>query len=209
MPRIAEAKPAAEPSSPRQVARYRRILRAAADLAAEKGIDRVQMHDVARDSEVAIGTLYRYFPSKTHLFTGVMADQVDRLDVTAIEPKAGEDPVDAVVRLLARASRNLMRQPLLATAMFQAANSANAATVPDVGRIDSTFLSLMLRLLRIDAPSAQDVTLVRLLLQCWYGVLTSSLNGRIALPDAEADLRLACRLLLAPRSNGGQAGTSR
>ncbi|MGH3095228.1 MAG: TetR family transcriptional regulator [Streptosporangiales bacterium] len=209
MPRIAEARPAAEPSSPRQVERYRRILRAAADLAAEKGLERVQMHDVAKDAEVAIGTLYRYFPSKTHLFTTVMAAQVRRFEETTPECEHGEDPEDAVYRTLVRASRSLVRRPLLAIAMLQSANSANVATVPDAGQIDNTFRDLVLRILRLDTPTAKDVTLVRLLLQCWYGVLSSSLNGRMSLPDAEADIRLACRLLLATRSNAGAAEPSR
>lgn len=220
MPRVAETRAAAEPSSPRQIARYRRILHAAADIAAEKGLDRVQMHDVARDAQVAIGTLYRYFPSKTHLFTGVMADQVERLAESITIPKVAEDPEEAVYDILVRSSRNLLRRPLLAMATMQCANSADAATVPDVGRIDNSFLDIMLRTLRLEEPTAKDVTLVRLLLQCWYGVLTSSLNGRMALPDAEVDLRLACRLLLAERSNGsgssagntgstGSAGSSR
>jgi len=209
VPRVAENRAAAEPSSPRQIARYRRILRAAADLAAENGLDRVQMHDVARDAEVAIGTLYRYFPSKTHLFTGVMVDQVERLSESLTPPKSGEDPEEAVYQLLVHAGRSLVRRPLLAMAMLQSANSASAATVPDVGRIDNLFLDIMLRTLQLEDPSAQDVTLVRLLLQCWYGVLTSSLNGRMALPDAEVDLRLACRLLLAERSNApGRPETS-
>jgi len=209
VPRVAENRPAAEPSSPRQIARYRRILRAAAELGAERGLDRVQMHDVARDAEVAIGTLYRYFPSKTHLFTGVMADQVEQLRESVTAPKAGEDPEEAVYDILVRSSRNLLRRPLLAMATLQCANSADAATVPDVGRIDNSFLDIMLRTLRLDEPTAKDVTLVRLLLQCWYGVLTSSLNGRMALPDAEVDLRLGCRLLLAERSNApGEAQSS-
>lgn len=205
VPRIAEARPAAEPSSPRQVERHRRILRAAVNLAAERGYERVQMHDVAKEASVAIGTLYRYFPSKTHLFTGVMADQVGRLDATTPVPRPGQDPEDAVYEVMVRASRSLVRRPLLATAMLQAANSANAATVPDAGRIDDTFRDLVLRTLRIDEPTAQDVTLVRLLLQCWFGVITSSLNGRMSLPDAEKDIRLACHLLLARRSNGGSS----
>lgn len=209
MPRVAENRPAAEPSSPRQIARYRRILRAAAELGAERGLDRVQMHDVARDAEVAIGTLYRYFPSKTHLFTGVMADQVEQLRESVTAPKPGEDPEEAVYDILVRSSRNLLRRPLLAMATLQCANSADAATVPDVERIDNSFLDIMLRTLRLDEPTAKDVTLVRLLLQCWYGVLTSSLNGRMALPDAEVDLRLGCRLLLAERSNApGEAQSS-
>lgn len=201
MPRIAEARPAAEPTSPRQIERYHRILRAAANLASEKGFERVQMHDVAKDAEVAIGTLYRYFPSKTHLFTGVMAAQARRLAETTPDAAPGEDVEEAVSRTLVRASRNLLRRPLLAAALLQSSNSANAATVPDVGVIDNTFRDLLLRLLRLDAPTAEDLALVRLLLQCWYGVLTSSLNGRMSLPDAEADIRLACRMLLATRSN--------
>lgn len=201
MPRIAEARPAAEPNSPRQIERYHRILRAAADLASEKGLERVQMHDVAKDAEVAIGTLYRYFPSKTHLFTGVMAAQARRLAETTPDVTPGEDGEEAVFRTLVRASRNLLQRPLLAAALLQSSNSANAATVPDVGVIDNTFRDLLLRLLQLEAPTAQDLALVRLLLQCWYGVLTSSLNGRMSLPDAEADIRLACRMLLATRSN--------
>ncbi|MEK8145910.1 helix-turn-helix domain-containing protein [Streptomyces sp. M10(2022)] len=61
MPRIAEARAGAEPSSPKQHARRRGILRAAADIAAETGLERVQMHEVAKSAGVAIGTLYRYF----------------------------------------------------------------------------------------------------------------------------------------------------
>ncbi len=201
MPRIAEARAAAEPSSPEQVARQHRILRAAAALAAEKGPERVQMHEVARDAGVAIGTLYRYFPSKTHLFTALLAEQVERFDESLGEPSGEEEPEEAVAGVLAAASRELLRRPLLATAMLQSFNTANAATVTDVARIDRTFDSIILRTLGIGEPTAKDLSLIRLLQQLWYGVLQSSLNGRISLPDAEADITMACRLLLAPRSN--------
>jgi TetR/AcrR family transcriptional regulator, cholesterol catabolism regulator len=202
VPRIAEVRGAAEPSSPNQKARHTRILRAAADLAAEKGLDRVQMHEVAKDAGVAIGTLYRYFPSKTYLFTAVMAEQVDRLDSSTVGPRAGQSPEEATYELLVTASRQLLRRPALAAALFQSANAAHATEVPDAGRIDRTFRNLLLRTLGIDDPSAQDVTVVWLLMQCWYGLLTSVLNGRRSLPDAEADLRVACRLLLAGCRSG-------
>lgn len=204
MPRIAESRPPAEPSSPGQRARHLRILRAAAHFGAEKGLERVQMHEVAKAAGVAIGTLYRYFPSKTHLFTAVMAEQIDRLSASAPGVASDTAPEDAVADLLVHAGRQLLVTPALASAMLQSANAANAAMVTDAGRIDTRFHSLLLRTLELDDPTAHDITLVRLLVQCWYGVLQSSLNGRISMPDAENDIRVACRLLLVPRSNAPQ-----
>ncbi|GAA0382336.1 TetR family transcriptional regulator [Microbispora corallina] len=201
MPRIAEARSPAEPSSPEQRARHLRILRAAARMGAEKGLERVQMHDVAKEAGVAIATLYRYFPSKIHLFTAVMAEQIDRFREGAPRPRPGTAPEDAVSDLMVRASRELVRRPALAVAMIQSMSAAHAASVADAIRIDATFSGIVLDTLGIETPTAQDLTLVRLLLQCWYGLLQSSLNGRVPIEDAEDDIRTACRLLLAPRSN--------
>lgn len=201
MPRIAEGRPPAAPNSPEQHARYVRILRAAAHIGAEKGFERVQMHEVAKAAGVAIGTLYRYFPSKAHLFTAVMAEQIDRFNDNTPHPQAGTVPEDAVADLLVSASRELLRRPTLANAMLQSAIAANAATIADAGRIEESFRDIVLQALGVQAPTAQDVTLVRLLMQCWYGVLQSILNGRSSMTEAGDDIRLACRLLLAPRSN--------
>ncbi|MBE1530821.1 TetR family transcriptional regulator [Actinomadura algeriensis] len=201
MARIASARLSAEPSSPEQHDRRQRILRAAMRIGGEKPLERVQMHEVAKAAGVAIGTLYRYFPSKVHLFTAVMAAQVDRFGEAVRPPAPGTDPEDAVADLLVAASRTLLAQPLLSASMLQAANSANAATVVDTARIDTTFNEFVLMAIGIDVPTAQDVRLVRLLMQCWYGVLQMSLNGRASMADVESDIRMACRLLLAPRSN--------
>lgn len=205
MPRIAAARPPAEPSSPEQHDRRQRILRTAVRIGSEKPLERVQMHEVAKASGVAIGTLYRYFPSKIHLFAAVMASQVDRFR-ESIRPVPGAVPEDVVSELLVAASKELLRRPVLATSMLQSANTANVATVSDAIKIDNTFRAIVLESLGIEVPSVQDVTLVRLLMQCWYGVLQSSLNGRASMADVENDIRMACRLLLAPRSNAPKPG---
>ena len=201
MPRIAEARAGAEPSSPRQRARRQRILKAAATLAARTGLERVQMHEVAKSAEVAIGTLYRYFPSKTHLFTAVMADQIQGFAARLPDPGAHASPEDAVFGALASATRNLLRQPLLATAMIQSTNAARASTVPDLARVDTGFLDLLLRAWGVEEPTEDDITRLRLLLLLWYGVLQSRLNERISPEEADSDLRTACALILAPGGN--------
>ncbi|GAB3488525.1 TetR family transcriptional regulator [Nocardiopsis coralliicola] len=201
MPRIGEARPAAVPGSQEQQERRSRILRAAAGLAAERGLDRVQMHDVAKAGGVAIATLYRYFPSKTHLFTGVMADQVAQMEEQARPPRSGEDPVAAVDALLLHSTRRLLRRPLLAAAMMQSNLHAHAATVDEAVRIDSMMHTAVFRTLGLEAPTARDARLVSILIEAWYGMLSSALNGRVSLADAEVEIRLACELLLAARSN--------
>ncbi|MFD4181798.1 TetR family transcriptional regulator [Rhodococcus sp. NPDC058514] len=196
MPRLAEARDAAEPSSVEQRARYGRILDAAAALAAEKELERVQMHEVAKSAGVAIGTLYRYFPSKTHLFVGVMVDQIDQMGVgVSRRPRTGS-PADAVYDTLLRATRALLRRPMLATAMIQSAATSNAATIPDVAKIDRHFERQLLDGAGIDEPSIRDSTVIRLVVSLWFGLIQSSLNGRASIPEIESDLRLACDLLL-------------
>ncbi|MEV6162223.1 TetR family transcriptional regulator [Streptomyces sp. NPDC052052] len=203
MPRISEARAGAEPSSPRQYARRQSILRAAADIAAETGLERVQMHEVAKSAGVAIGTLYRYFPSKTHLFTAVMADQIEGFGARLPDRAAHSSSEDAVFATLVSATRNLLRRPALATAMIQSANAARSTTVPDVERVDTGFLDLLLDAWGVKEPTEGQIARLRLLMLLWYGVLQTQLNERITPKEADADLRLACHLLLAPETDAG------
>lgn len=207
MPRIAEARAAAEPSSPDQHARQRRILQAAEQLGTETDLDHVQMHEVAKRAGVAIGTLYRYFPSKTHLFVGVMSYQIERMGEAVSRRRLKGDPADRVFDVLVRANRALLSKPELATAMMKSSNAANAATVTDVGRIDNTMRDVLLQAAGIEHPTVDDLAILRVLLQAWGGILASSLNGRLSMTDAESDLRLACRMLMAGTSvNNGRGG---
>ena len=71
--------PLFEPEAPREradAARNRaRILEAAADLVAERGIDAVSMEDVARAACVGTGTLYRRFGDRAGLALALLDEQ--------------------------------------------------------------------------------------------------------------------------------------
>jgi AcrR family transcriptional regulator len=200
VPRVAENRPAAEPQSPGQRARYERILDTAARLGAERGLE-LQMHDVAKAAGVAIATLYRYFPSKTHLFTAIMAAQVDHMDDPSplIDPAA--DPVDAVAETLLRSTRHMLKQPRLASAMMQSNYAAHTATVSEAANIEAKVCATVLRLLGLEEPTDRDDRLIRLLMKSWHGVLVSAIYDHTTHADAEKEIRLACEVLLAARSN--------
>jgi len=197
VPRVAEDRLPAEPASPQQLERFRRILGAAARHAADRGLDRVQMHEVAREAGVAIATLYRYFPSKTQLFAALMRSRVQRLSEVSVPPGPGESAADGISRLLVLAGRELMRTPLLAQAMMQANNLA-VVQAPDFS-VSVAFCEIMLVAGGIDDPTPHDLRLLRLLEQTWYAIVTSALNHHIGPAELEEDTRLACRLLLQDR----------
>ena len=54
---------------------------AALAIAATGGYDAVHMRTVAEHVGMAVGTLYRYFPAKTHLLVAPLSREFQRLDV--------------------------------------------------------------------------------------------------------------------------------
>lgn len=199
MPRIAEPRPPAAPATDKQRERRRRILRAAADLGAVHEFERVQMQEVARRADVALSTLYRYFPSKVHLFCGLMAAGIERFAARHRPTEwSGKAPHEAVADVLLEASRVLLSQPVLAVSMIQATNAADPSVVPDVEYNEQELSALLLQVAGVSEPGERERALVRLVLQSWFGVLQTALNGRLSREQHDDDVRLACRLLLAP-----------
>ncbi|MGI5120451.1 TetR family transcriptional regulator [Marinactinospora thermotolerans] len=112
--------------------RRRRIVRSATALTLRGGVEAMQMRTVAERSGVALGTLYRYFPSKMDLVVAVVTEELQLLEKgIARRPPTAEDAAGRAVDVLMRATRGLMREPELADALVRSLIMAEVRT--DVG----------------------------------------------------------------------------
>ncbi|WP_327186118.1 TetR/AcrR family transcriptional regulator [Streptomyces sp. NBC_01334] len=206
MPRPAQARRPADPASSRQAARRVRILSAASALGAREGLSRVQMHDVAKESGVAIATLYRYFPSKPYLFLAVLEWHIEQFlggrdgGPAADGPVADgpADPATEVAETLVALTGKLLGSRLLASAVALSSFTEYASVVPT--RIDIVERALGQRLLRLLGGRADPETergRVRLLVYSWWGLFVAVLTEEISPEQGETDLRLAARLIAA------------
>jgi TetR/AcrR family transcriptional regulator, cholesterol catabolism regulator len=166
-----------------QQARRDRMLASATELALEGGWEAVQMREVAARADVALGTLYRYFPSKEHLLVSVMLGEVENLaGRLGIRPPEGDDPVERVIDVLNRANRALQRQPSVTFAMIRALVSGNQDVAPVVSEIRAVMRGIIADALGsdvdTDAPIAdREIMAIDLLSDIWLAALVSWISG--------------------------------
>jgi len=142
--------------------RRQRIVAAARRLMVEVDYDRIQVKDVADEAGVALGTLYRYFNSKDHLFACALLawsqNFGDRVASSTGGPTVAR--VKAIYRLAARAFE---RQPRVYGVMMQVQGSAD----PNAVDVFTTFahrqsdaFGLALSSSRLPAAKRDDVIAV-------------------------------------------------
>ena len=137
--------------------RRQRIIDAAERMMFDTDYEKIQVKDVADEAEVALGTLYRYFNSKDHLFACALqswsASFGDHLELAPTGPT--EDRVKAIYRLAARAFE---RQPRVYSVMMQIQSSNDAHAVQvwrDFARTQSDAFGLPLETLAAVTAEAE------------------------------------------------------
>lgn len=153
------------------------------------------MSEVAKDAGVAIATLYRYFPSKTQMFATVLMRQVGQLDAMVSPRDPSVPPHQAIAQVLIDAGRALLQFPILARTMLHA-NMVALSAIDGGQQASQAFRAMLFRVAGVSKPTEQEVRLMRVIEQTWYGILISALNGIVSNEDVEADTRLACERLL-------------
>lgn len=185
------------PLSERQEERRRRILHACARLARRGGFDAVQMREVAESSQVALGTLYRYFPSKVHLLVATMEDQLRQLHRTLHKrPPTGTDPAARVASTLMRAFHAMQREPHLAEAMVRALTFADRSVSAEVDNVSRLTTAIIVDAMGpTAAPGPEQLSVVRVIEHTWHSALITWLSGRASIDQVRADIETVCRLI--------------
>ena len=73
--------------------------------------EQIQVRDVAKRAGVALGTLYRYFASKEHLYAAVMLLWVDSFNRGLRRTTLPDEPGDALKELLRRSIAAFVAKP--------------------------------------------------------------------------------------------------
>ncbi|MEU1377595.1 TetR family transcriptional regulator [Streptomyces triculaminicus] len=185
------------PLTERQEARRRRILQATTRLASRGGFDAVQMREVAETSGVALGTLYRYFPSKVHLLVATMQDQLGQLHATLCKrPPTEPDPAARVAQTLMRAFRAMQREPHLADAMVRALTFADRSVSAEVDLVSRLTTAIILDAMGLPGPAGpEQLSAVRVIEHTWHSALITWLSGRASIAQVKIDIETVCRLI--------------
>jgi AcrR family transcriptional regulator len=183
--------------------RRKRILDATIALATKGGYDAVQMRAVAERAEVALGTLYRYFPSKIHLLVSGLAREFER-NQERIEKATipGDTRYDRVLFVLGRVTRAMQRDPHLTEAMTRAFMFADTSAAAEVDHVSKLMERMFTKVMHSNDPSSgeeptdEDKAIARVIGDVWLSNLVSWVTRRASATDVTTRLELTVRLLL-------------
>lgn len=182
--------------------RRKRILDATYELAKEGGFDAVQMRAVAEKAEVALGTLYRYFPSKIHLLVAALdqqfAEAALRLNARDIP---GDSSADRVLYVLKRLTRGMQGDPKLTEALTRAFMFADSSVAEGIHSVGMAMTSIVTHAMYGGPASAEsvtddDVAIARVIGDVWLSALVGWVTGRSTAEQTAAHMETAVRLIL-------------
>ncbi|MGB6182920.1 MAG: cholesterol catabolism transcriptional regulator KstR [Rhodococcus sp. (in: high G+C Gram-positive bacteria)] len=181
--------------------RRRRILDATLSLASKGGYDAVQMRTVADKAEVAVGTLYRYFPSKVHLLVTALGREMERFDSRGARSRYKAMPAEQRLHIMIGGiTRAMQKDPLLTEAMtraFMFADASAAAEVDHVGRLmDGVFAAAMAE----GEPTATQLEMARVISDVWLSNLVAWVTRRASAQDVAERMDKTVALLLQENS---------
>ena len=179
--------------------RRKRILDATIALASQGGFDAVQMRAVAERADVALGTLYRYFPSKIHLLVSALQREFERTEVALRDkPVEGDTTADRVINVLKRTTRGMQSDAKLTEALTRAFMFADASVAAEIHQVGMLLTSMLTRAMYPEGHEVteDDVQIARVIGDVWLSALVGWVTGRTNAVETGQQIEVAVKLLL-------------
>ncbi|GAW48197.1 MULTISPECIES: TetR family transcriptional regulator [unclassified Nocardioides] len=180
--------------------RRKRILDATITLASQGGFDAVQMRAVAEQADVALGTLYRYFPSKIHLLVSALQREFERTETALRDrPIEGDTTAERVITVLKRTTRGMQSDPQLTEALTRAFMFADASVAAEIHQVGMLLTSMLTRVMHPEGHTElteEDVAIARVIGDVWLSALVGWVTGRSTAAETGQQIEVAVKLLL-------------
>jgi TetR/AcrR family transcriptional regulator, cholesterol catabolism regulator len=179
-----------------QQARRSRVIRAALELGAAGGYDAVQMRDVATQAGVALGTIYRYFPSKDALLAAVMVEWLADLERRITRnPPVGDTTVERITDVLDRALTAMGREPKLTNALLTAMTAGDPAGVEAMLDVTQSLARLLRSAFPDDVDPAVEAAAAKAIGHVWWSATIAWANGMGGIDWVAGEVREATELI--------------
>ena len=187
---------AKSPLTEAQQARRDRIVDAGLALLQERDYDKIQVKDVAEEANVALGTLYRYFSSKEHLFAEVLVRWAGTLRThISRNPLRGTTDAQRLTQVINRSVRAFQQQPSLARLVATLETSSDPYATEILDRLGRTTGDIYIEAIHDrDRETAQRIVVV--VDAVLAARLRSWVAGRISIAKMNEDLADTIQLLL-------------
>jgi AcrR family transcriptional regulator len=172
------------------------ILDCAAAIATEGGYDAVKMRTVADDAGIAVGTLYRYFPTKPHVLVAVLMREFERLGAERDWTITADSPRLRVAHLNARLCEELHCRPALTEAVTRAFVFADASTSSEVDRAAAIIEHLLGLAIAGGEPNPRHHQLAAIIVDVWLSGLIAWVRHGTSAEDMAVRLERSVRLIL-------------
>jgi TetR/AcrR family transcriptional regulator, cholesterol catabolism regulator len=181
-----------------------RILETAIELAEKGGYENVRLRDVAAQADVALGTLYKRFPSKESILIAALELEAEKLEKKMIKKAVdGESALDRVIEFFNIASNALFRKPNLGRAVLRALTSGDQELTGQVAAFHQRMTNLIIAAFRgapagplNPEPKNSEQLVAFIMQQIWFSALVGWMGGLITKPMVLEQLRMTLTIVL-------------
>ena len=187
--------------------RVQRIVQSATMLAEEGGFEAVRLRDVAAHAQVALGTLYRRFPSKEAILVAALDFETARLE-ERLGKSQGKTPLlggprERVVALFGRLTAAMCRKPNLSRAILRSVVTGSPELADRATAFHRRMTDLVTAVLRapgVATPTEEDAERTRkialVLQQTWFAGLVGWMGGMYSQNEVLEQVNIAAELIL-------------